>query len=163
MKIESIRIPQDLQEVISITQDAFSDGSDSSLSDWLSFEEIEKQISNRRGICLKAEDENGKILGVTYAEQERPANGREGLEKWVVILAAVLKSESGKGIGSQLLSSLEESISSLGGVKIFIFTNEGDEQVINFYKKNGYRDAGRIEDYQYGKGNSAVFLLKYLN
>lgn len=162
MKIDSIKVPQDLQEIISVTQDAFADGSDSSLSDWLSFKEIEKQISIGKGICLKAIDESGKILGITYAEQERPVNGREGLEKWVVILAAVLKSESGKGIGSQLLSSLEESISSLGGVKIFIFTNEGDEQVINFYKKNGYRDVGRIENYQYGKGNSAVFLLKYL-
>ena len=162
MKIESIKVPQDLQEVISVTEDAFSDGSDSSLSNWLSFEEIEKQISDGRGICLKAIDENGKILGVTYAEQERPSNGREGLEKWVVILAAVLKSESGKGIGTHLLSSLEETIRSLSGIKIFIFTNEEDEQVINFYKKNGYKAAGRIEDYQYGKGNSAIFLLKYL-
>lgn len=162
MKIKPIEIPQDIQEMVSVTQDAFANSGDASLSDWLSFKEIEKQISDKRGICLKATDENEKILGITYAEHDRPVNGREGLEKWVVILAAVLKSESGKKIGSQLLSSLEETIRSLGGIKIFIFTNEGDKQVINFYRKNGYKDAGRVEDYQYGKGNSAVFLLKHL-
>ncbi len=45
---------------------------------------------------------------------------------------------------------------------MFIFTNKDDDQVVNFYKKCGYKDAGWIKDYQYGKGNSAVFLLKHL-
>ncbi len=45
---------------------------------------------------------------------------------------------------------------------MFTFTNKEDERVINFYRKNGYEDAGWVKDYQYGKNNSAVFLLKYL-
>lgn len=46
---------------------------------------------------------------------------------------------------------------------MFVYTNKDDEQVINFYKKNNYEDAGYIKDYQYGKNNSAAFLLKYLH
>ena len=162
MKIESILIPKDTKEVESVTQDAFSETGDASLVEWLSFGEMENVINGGRGICLKAVDDAGRILGVTYAEQERPSNGNEGVEKWVIILAAVLREKSGKKIGSQLLQEMEKVVQDRGGAKMFVFTNEGDERVINFYRKNGYKDAGRIEDYQYGKGNSAVFLLKYL-
>ena len=45
---------------------------------------------------------------------------------------------------------------------MFVFTNKEDKKVINFYKKNGYKDAGWVKDYQYGKNNSAIFLLKYI-
>ena len=45
---------------------------------------------------------------------------------------------------------------------MFTYTNKTDEKVINFYRKNGYEDAGWIKDYQYGKDNSAAFLLKSL-
>lgn len=162
MKIESIQVPNDTKEVESVTRNAFSETGDASLAEWLSFEEMESMINMGRGICLKAVDDTGKILGVTYAEQERPSNGNEGIEKWVIILAAVLREESGKKIGSQLLSEMENVVRNRGGVKMFVFTNEGDQRVINFYRKNGYIDAGRIEDYQYGKDNSAVFLLKYI-
>lgn len=162
MKFGPIQIPNDIKAVESVAKDAFSETSDASLVEWLSFEEMESLINKGRGICLKAVDDTGKILGVTYAEQERPSNGNEGVEKWVIILAAVLRVEFGKKIGSQLLLEMEKVVRNKGGVKMFVFTNEGDGRVINFYKKNGYKDAGRIEDYQYGKGNSAIFLLKYL-
>ncbi len=162
MKIESVIFPQDVREVELVTRDAFSETDDASLAEWLSFGEMENVINKGDGICLKAVDDTGRILGVIYAEQERPSNGNEGVEKWVIILAAVLREESGKKIGSQLLSEIEKIVRDSDGVKMFVFTNEGDERVICFYKKNGYKDAGRIQDYQYGKGNSAVFLLKYL-
>ena len=153
---------KDINEVIAVTEDAFSTGVDASLSEWLSFEEMEREVGNGRGICIKAVDEGERIVGLIYADQERPVNGKEGVEKWVIILAAVLQIESGKGIGSLLLSELEQIVRNKGGRKLFIFTNDGDDRVIEFYKKNGYVDAGRIQDYQYGKDNSAVFLLKYL-
>ena len=57
---------------------------------------------------------------------------------------------------------VEKEIKLLGCKKLFVFTNKEDERVINFYKKNGFSDAGWIKDYQYGQNNSAVFLLKYL-
>jgi len=77
-------------------------------------------------------------------------------------MSAVSPEISGKGIGSGLLKAIENSAKEKKAKKMFVFTNLDDERVINFYKKNNYKDTGWIKDYQYGKGNSAIFLLKYL-
>lgn len=157
-----ISLPQDLSLVKNLAERAFSSTPDSSLDEWFSFSEMEINIQQGRGVCIKALDDQGKIVGMTYAQQESPINGREGREKWVIVIAAVEPSASGAGIGSGMLRDLEGYIKEHGGVKLFTYTNKGDERVMNFYRKNGYEDAGWIKDYQYGKDNSAVFLLKYL-
>lgn len=144
-----------------VAEDSFSTTPDATLDEWLSFPEMLAQINQSRGLCLLAYEKD-KPVGMIYAQQESPVNGKEGLEKWVVIIAAVTPEATGKGIGQELLSKMEMEVKNRGGVKMFIFTNKDDERVINFYKKNGYEDAGWIKDYQYGKGNSAVFLMKYL-
>jgi len=97
-----------------------------------------------------------------YAQQENPINGKEGLDKWVIVIAAVKAGVTGSGIGSGLLKTMEEHAREQKASKMFVYTNKDDDKVIHFYQKNGYEDAGWIRDYQYGRGNSAVFLLKYL-
>lgn len=163
MQITKAIFPQDLETIQEVAQRAFSSTPDSSLSEWFSFESMQEYIKNGRGLCLKAVNENNKIVGMMYAQQESPINGKEGLEKWVVILAAVTPEASGSGIGAYLLKEMETQAIERGAVKMFVYTNKDDERVIHFYQKNGYEDAGWIRDYQYGKGNSAVFLLKYLD
>jgi len=101
-------------------------------------------------------------LGAVYAQAESPINGSEGLEKWVINLMSVQPDRSGAGIGTALIATLEQEARHRGVIKIFVFANETDLKVQGFYQKNGYQFAGRIQDYQYGKNNSAVFLLKYL-
>jgi ribosomal protein S18 acetylase RimI-like enzyme len=80
----------------------------------------------------------------------------------VIVLLGVDPKFIGKGIGSFLLKELEKELKDRKIKKLFTFTNKSDEEVIHFYRKNGFHDAGWIKDYQYGKDNSAVFLLKYL-
>ena len=152
----------DLDELIKVAEASFAKTPDASLKEWFSFEEMKKQIELGRGICIKAVSESGDIIGLTYAQQENPINGPEGEEKWVIVLAGVDPSASGKGVGSALLGGIEKAAKNGNATKMFVFTNKDDLDVISFYKKNGYEDAGWVRDYQYGKDNSAVFLLKYL-
>ncbi len=162
MNISRINLSTDLPKVEEVANLAFSTTSDSSLDEWFSFSYMKQMITENRGICLKAIVDSDQIAGILYAQQENPINGKEGVEKWVIILAAINPKYTGKGVGSELLKELELQVIQKGCKKIFVFTNSGDEKVINFYHKNGYEDAGMIKDYQYGENNSAVFLLKYL-
>lgn len=155
-------IPKDLVGLRSVAESAFASTDDSSLEEWFSFDQMVQAIEQSRGVCIKATEESGEIVGMTYAQQENPINGKEGLEKWVIVIAAVKKGHSGKGIGSGLLSAIEKEAKEQGAVKMFVYTNKDDEDVVSFYKKNTYEDAGWIRDYQFGENNSAIFLLKYL-
>lgn len=155
-------IPADLEELIEVAESAFASSDDSTLEEWFSFEQMKKMIEQERGVCIKAVDDVGQIVGMTYAQQENPINGKEGLEKWAIVIAAVREGFSGQGVGSGLLSAIEKEAQKRGAVKMFVYTNKDDDEVVSFYKKNNYEDAGWIRDYQYGENNSAIFLLKYL-
>ncbi len=161
MNISVATFPDDLVVVQSVAEQAFSTTPDSSLDEWFSFTQMVEYVNEGRGICLKAVNDY-KAAGMIYAQQESPINGKEGLEKWVIVIAAVSLEATGSGIGAQLLKEIETQVKERGATKMFVYTNKDDERVVHFYRKNGYEDAGWIKDYQYGKGNSAVFLLKYL-
>ncbi len=162
MEYKAIKIPEDLSAIRKVCEAAFTEGGDANIDIWFSFEEMLRNIAMLRGCCLKAVDEKEEICGTIYAQAESPINGPEGLEKWVINLMAVHPDSAGQGIGSALISALEQEARRWGIIKIFIFANETDLPVQRFYQKNGYQPAGRIQDYQYGENNSAVFLLKYL-
>lgn len=162
MKITLVNLEKDIDELMSVANKAFSSTPDSDLTDWFSFEEMIKNINQNVGLCLKAVGDKNKILGMIYGQQESLVNGKEGQEKWVIVITAVDPGKSNKGIGSELLEELENNLRQRKIKKLFVYTNKGDEKVVNFYKQNGYEDAGWVRDYQYGLGNSAVFLLKYL-
>lgn len=159
---KNINLASDLNALIDLVSSSFSSTSDSSIKEWFSFSEMEKMIVQKRGVCIKAIDDKDKLVGAIYAQQESTINGKEGVEKWVILLTAIHPDFTGKKIGSGLLKAIEKSAKKMKVKKLFVFTNKGDKKVINFYKKNNYKDAGWIKDYQYGQNNSAVFLLKYL-
>lgn len=162
MKYIKAELPDDLDGIKKTAESSFSSTPDSSLNEWFSFSVMKEKVEQAQGICIKAVDDNDNMIGIIYAQQENPINGVEGTEKWVIIIAAVISEFTGKGIGTELLHAIEQQVHNSDGKKMFVFTNKDDEKVINFYKKNGYEYAGWIKDYQYGKDNSAVFLLKYL-
>ena len=162
MKILEIDTDKDLAAIQDTAKKAFSSTPDSTLDEWFDFDYMEKMIQEDRGICLKAVSEDNNIAGMIFALQESPINGKEGIEKWVIIVVGVDPKYNGQGVGSLLLKKLEEMAKAKGVKKMFTYTNKDDQKVINFYRKNGYQDAGLIKDYQYGKNNSAAFLLKYL-
>lgn len=162
MQIKQVTTKQDLDLAESVMSKAFSSTPDSDLSDWLSFSYMETRINEESGKCLLMLDDNSSPIGAIYAQAENLINGKEGSEKWVIIALGVDSGQTGKGIGTSLITELENVLRKGDVKKLFTFTNKEDIKVINFYQKNGYSDAGWIKDYQYGKNNSAVFLLKYL-
>lgn len=162
MNIITVDLKKDIDGLINIANKAFSATSDSDLLDWFSFPEMIRAIDQNIGLCLKAVNENNEIIGMIYAQQESVINGKEGQEKWVIVITAIDPNETDKGIGSKLLEELENTLRQRKIKKLFVYTNKDDQRVISFYQKNGYEDAGWIRDYQYGQGNSAIFLLKYL-
>jgi ribosomal protein S18 acetylase RimI-like enzyme len=158
----SASTPHDIPELQKVAESSFSSSPDSLLEEWFSFDQMEKYIEEGRGYCTQAVSDDGEIVGMVYAQQENPINGKEGLDKWVIVIVAVKIGVMNIGIGSALLKEMEQYVKARGASKLFVYTNKEDEKVVHFYHKNGYEDAGWIKDYQYGKGNSAVFLLKYL-
>ena len=162
MKTELFDATEGTKDLEGIAERAFGATPDSAISEWFSFAEMKKAIESGRGACIKAISDDGQLLGFIYAQQENPINGKEGLDKWVIVITAVEPEASGKGIGALLLKAIEQEAAARNASKMFVYTNMGDDRVVNFYRKNGYADAGWIRDYQYGQDNSAVFLLKYL-
>ena len=162
MKISPIGTSQDLLAVKRVAENAFSATPDSSLGEWFSFNEMENILKKGRGVCLIATSDKNEAIGMIFAAQESPINGKESEEKWVINIIGVDPKKSGQGIGSAMLKEAEKEARNRGVKKMFVFTNKGDDKVVHFYKKNGFEDAGWVQDYQYGKNNSAVFLLKYL-
>ena len=162
MRVELFVPATGTTELRSVAAAAFGDSPDADVSEWFSFDEMTAVISRGRGICVQACDATGLVLGFIYAQQENPINGKEGTEKWMVVILAVDPGVAGTGIGTVLLHEIERRAADSGAVKMFVYTNQGDDAVVGFYHKNGYMDAGWVQDYQNGQENSAVFLLKYL-
>ncbi len=160
MIISPINVNKDIPLIEQVVREAFSSTPDSNLSDWFSFPEMAESIRKDQGICLKAVDERGPIIGIIHAQQENPINGKEGTEKWVITNTAVIPPASGKGVGSKLLEAIELEAQKHGAKKIFVHTNINDKRVIHFYQKNGYQEAGSIQNYYYA--GPAIFLLKFL-
>ena len=79
----------------------------------------------------------------------------------MIVIIAVASQNKNTGVGTQLISTIEQESRLNGAKKIFVYTNREDEKTVDFYKKNGYNDAGYVKDYQYGDDNSAIFLLKH--
>lgn len=143
---------------------AFGDSADADISQWFSFPQMVRDIGEGHGACVVAKDENGGTLGWSYAGQESPINGPEGAEKWVIVAEVVDPERAQQGIGSKLLNAIQEQATNSGANKLFAYTTDSEENagVVEFYEKNGFQIAGRIQDYQYGKGNSAIWLMKWL-
>ena len=163
MNILKTELKEDFEELYLLVKDSFADGEDGVLEEWLSFDYMKFMIEEKRGLCVKIVTDEGESIGMVYGQQENPVNGREGVSKWVVVVMCIHPECTGGGVGGRLLAAFEKELKFLKVEKIFTYTNHDDEQVINFYRKNGYRDAGVVKNYQYGKDNSAAFLVKYLD
>ncbi|PIR58949.1 MAG: hypothetical protein COU69_02735 [Candidatus Pacebacteria bacterium CG10_big_fil_rev_8_21_14_0_10_56_10] len=124
----------DLEVVRAVAEAAFSDTQDSSLEEWFDFEEMARQIEIKRGMCIKAINEQGESVGMIYGQQENHIHNSEGREKWVISIIGVLPKEKGKKIGSQLISTFEGYAKDQGATKLFVFTNKSDEKITSQYK-----------------------------
>ncbi|NQZ85662.1 MAG: GNAT family N-acetyltransferase [Nanoarchaeales archaeon] len=162
-KFEKINLDKDIEKLKEVVTLSFSQTEDSNYKEWFSFKQMYKSINENIGVCIKATNNIGEIVGLIYAEQENPINAIEGTEKWVISILAIIPELTGKQIGSNLILNLETYAKTQNVKKIFVYTNMEDSKVINFYKNNNYKEVGYIKGYQGGDtNNDAIFLLKYL-
>ena len=73
-------------------------------------------------------------------------------------------SARGKGVGTQTMRFLEEEITERGLKRIELGVFEFNENAIKLYKKMGYKEIGRIENFTYWEGKmwTDIRMEKYL-
>jgi ribosomal protein S18 acetylase RimI-like enzyme len=76
---------------------------------------------------------------------------------WDVYWMAVARSKRGRGLGRSLLNEAERSIKKAGGKLVLIETSSKPNYLPTrrFYRKNGYRQVGRIKDF-YAPGDHRI-------
>lgn len=70
-------------------------------------------------------------------------------------------SRQGHGLGRALLAASEAEIAAMGGRRIYVETSDkaSYEPTRGFYRRCGYRQEGRLEDF-YAPGDGKVFFVK---
>ena len=96
---------------------------------------IRKKLEAADGLFFVAETE-GRLTGTVMA-------GYDGHRGWIYSLAVAPGSRL-RGIGRALLRHAEERLDALGCVKINLQISGGNEAVVGFYEKTGYRIEPRI-------------------
>lgn len=97
----------------------------------------------RTQLMHQVRDERGALLGGIY-----------GYISWdwlYIDLLWVDESLRGKGVGSQLISAIEDEANSLGVYRYYLGTTTF--QALDFYLKQGYEICGEIEDLPPGHTN----------
>lgn len=94
----------------------------------------------------------GQLIGdMTYRIDPDYLFKKENGTAWVGITIGE-KSARGKGIGGQAMKYLEEQIILQGLKRIELGVFEFNSQAIRLYKKLGYSEIGRIQDFTFWKG-----------
>ncbi len=109
------------------------------------------------GVWLTVKDKS-TVLGFCYAIPEKLTNG-----SWNMVAIAVSPNSQKSGIGSKIVSALEEFLSKNGG-RIIIVDTSGTEAYLKtreFYKKNGYMEVACIPDF-WDSGDDKITLVKSL-
>ena len=96
---------------------------------------VEKKISRDPDLFLVAVT-HGKVIGTVMG-------GYDGHRGWVYSLA-VDKQWVGQGIGTALMSEIEQRLQSLGCLKVNLQVISTNSEVVKFYEKRGYLVEERI-------------------
>lgn len=96
---------------------------------------IDRKLTSKDGLFFVTEN-NGVVIGTVMA-------GYDGHRGWIYSLA-VQEGFRNQGVGSKLLQYAINSLKTAGCPKINLQVVEGNETVISFYQKNGFRIEPRI-------------------
>jgi ribosomal protein S18 acetylase RimI-like enzyme len=96
------------------------------------------------GHRMIAYEDGGTPVGVAYIAPKAFTN-----RVWELLMIAVDAPRPRQGVGSRMLSTVEEAVRASGGRLLLIETSDqsGFERTRQFYRKHGYAEVARIPDY----------------
>lgn len=102
---------------------------------------------------------DGRAVGFCYAAAEKLTDGT-----WNMLAIAVLPSQQGNGIGSVIVSKLEDLLREQGQ-RLLIADTSGTEQFARtreFYLKQGYTEEARIRNF-WAREDDKITFIRVLN
>ena len=111
---------------------------------------IEIAVDGYTGVLLIATDSNGFILGTVQIDY-----GKSGQEPYIIKLF-VAEAYRRKGIGSILVHECIKTVSNKNYQVIALTVEPGNDSILPFYQKLGFRLAYRYED----RSRMLVYYLK---
>lgn len=107
---------------------------------------------------LVAEYSDGKVASIVYCAPERMTQGT-----WNLLLIAVAKSEQGQGMGTQLITAIENKLRHIPARVLLVETSGlPDFQLTRqFYPKNGFEQVAVIPEF-YDQGDDKIVFWKSL-
>ncbi|MBS4064795.1 MAG: GNAT family N-acetyltransferase [Chitinophagaceae bacterium] len=95
---------------------------------------VQKVLQTNGSVILKCCDDDGNMVGTVNLQQHGP--------KMYLGMFAVSPQLQGKGIGKQLLEAAEIHTRNAGCVAIYMHVVSVRTELIEWYKRHGYRDTG---------------------
>lgn len=105
-------------------------------SEYIDRDKIARKIEGKEIIVAKDGDKYVGLLRIQYFWSTRPY-----LES-----AYVVEAERGNGLGTRMLKFLEDYLVSEQYAYLFSSSEDGDDKAINWHKKNGFNEMGRLTD-----------------
>lgn len=104
-------------------------------------------------------DEHGRALGVAYCAAEVMTD-----RVWNLLFLGVRREAQGRGVGSALLTAVEERLRRSSQRMLIIETTVGKEleSARSLYRKHGYREEATLTDF-YADGAHKIVLTKRLD
>ena len=113
-------------------------------------EKLDERLERGHVIYLIYADE--QLVGeINYVVNPPQLMNTEPGSAWIGISIGVA-SARGKGIGAQAMQHLENEIRAAGLARIELGVFEYNERAIKLYKKMGYQEIGRVEEFTYWDG-----------
>ena len=129
----------------------FTGATDKAIREIVSEEFLTRRITSPKNRILIAE-RNGRVLG--FASLRIIGRGKGELSGIVV-----LRSESGKGLGTKLVEKACKTAARLGIKRLIVKTEVFNERAIAFYKKSGFAET-RKENEKVGRRKVPVQVLE---
>lgn len=97
---------------------------------------IDKKLAVDDGLFLVSVDQGGEVVGTVMG-------GYDGHRGWIYSLA-VHRDKRLSGLGTALLSAMEERLARRGCLKVNLQVMPGKADVVRFYEKSGFKVEERI-------------------
>lgn len=115
---------------------------------WITFKYFQNALASR-GFHFVAANRNKIVGGIMVVEEDYP--------RFSFYFIAIDKAYKRKGIGTALLKRVESRMEK--GTYLFTDTSKFEKEAIKFYKKNGFKEMGRVKNW-FERGIEGIFMAK---